>query len=145
MHLVSISPESLSQGLEIFEYLLNKNCDINAKAEIFLEFFQELRDHILSFPYVERYLKLVEHFRKFIKNFLPAKFKDEFKAEFTAYDIASWLRNNKLLATIEQRGGQSTGNRLIGSSFAKSIGHSLRRYFVGYKNLIWPSLNKEEE
>jgi hypothetical protein len=50
-----------------------------------------------------------------------------------------------LLATIEQRGGQSTGNRLIGSSFAKSIGHLLRRYFVGYKNLIWPSLNKEEE
>jgi ankyrin repeat protein len=132
LHLASILPDSLNQGIDIFEYLLNENCDINARAKISLDFFWELTKYILSFPYVRLYPKFVEYFRKIISNF-PA-------AELTAYDIASLLRNEKLLVLIEQRGGQSAGNLLIRSDSAKStIGYLLRHYHVGYKNLVWPS------
>jgi hypothetical protein len=64
---------------------------------------------------------------------------------FTAYDIASWLGNKKLISLIESHGGKSGGNLLIGSDLLKNnIVLYLRHYYMKIKNLVWPSLNIEE-
>jgi ankyrin repeat protein len=137
LHIASILPETLSEGIEIFEFLL-RNSDINAKAETSQDFFQKLVTYILSYPYADRY-RIAKLFRnKIIYYLVPV-------ISFTAYDIASWLGNEKLISLIESQGGRSGGNWLIGSGLLKnSIGLHLRHYYMGIKNLIWSSLNIEE-
>jgi ankyrin repeat protein len=139
LHLASILPESLNQGIDIFKLLLKNNCDINAKANTSPKFFEQLSNYILRLPYVDRH-PLIKYFRKNSKLFskvLPT-------AEFTAYDIASWLGNDELIKLIMLNGGISAGNWLIDSGLAKmTIGLLIRRYRTSLKKLLWPS-NLEE-
>jgi hypothetical protein len=127
----------LSQGIEIFEFLLKNNGDINARAKTSAEFLQKLTNYILSFPFVERYpvAKLFQH--KILCYFVPT-------VCFTPHDIASWLGNNKLVDFIENHGGKGSGNWIIGTEWAKKrFGKALRSNYLDFQDVVWPFLNRE--
>jgi hypothetical protein len=137
VHLASILPESLSQGIEIFEFLLKNNSDVNAKAKTSAKFLQKLTNYILSFPYVERYpvAKLFQH--KIFSYFVPT-------VCFTPHDIASWLGNNKLVDFIENHGGKGSENWIIGAEWAKKrFAQALRSNYLDFQDVVWPFLNRE--